>query len=107
MIAAGQESASFPIAAVDDGLDIGDKTAIITANVETDAGVILIQGSADASLLLKEADGPALSVSFATSTVQKGATATATVTRNTDTTDSTGRRPCRAATRPRRPSRPR
>ena len=88
MIAAGQESASFPIAAVDDGLDTGDKTAIITASVETYAGVVLIQGSAEASLLLKEADGPALSVSFAASTVQKGATATATITRNTDTTNS-------------------
>ena len=83
----GQESASFPIAAVDDGLDIGDKTAIITANVETDAGVIVIQGSANASLLLKEANGPALSVSFAVAAVDKGTTATATVTRNTGTTD--------------------
>ena len=88
VIAAGQESASFPIAAVDDGLDTGDKTAIITASVETYAGVVLIQGSADASLLLKEADGPALSVSFAVSTVQKGATATGTITRNTNTTNS-------------------
>ena len=88
VIDAGQESAIFPIAAVDDGLDTGDKTAIITASVETYAGVVLIQGSAEASLLLKEADGPALSLSFGVSTVEKGATATATITRNTDTTDA-------------------
>ena len=61
VIDAGQESASFPIAAVNDGLDIGDQTAIITANVETYAGVVLVQGSAEASLLLKNANGPALS----------------------------------------------
>ncbi len=88
VIDSGQESASFPIAAVDDGLDTGDKTAIITASVETDAGVVVIQGSAEASLLLKEADGPALSVSFGVSAVQKGATATATLSRNTSTSDA-------------------
>ena len=41
VIGAGQTSASFPIAAIDDGLDTGDKTATITANVETNAGVVL------------------------------------------------------------------
>ncbi len=81
VIDAGQESATFPIAAVDDGLDTGDKTAVITANVETYAGVVVVQGSAEASLLLLEADGPSLSVSFAASTVQKGASDTGTVTR--------------------------
>ena len=35
VINAGRTSASFPIAAVDDGQDTGDKTAIITASVET------------------------------------------------------------------------
>ena len=84
----GRTSASFPIAAVNDGLDIGNQTAVITASVETYAGVVLIQGSAEASLLLKNANGPALSLSLAASTVDEGATATATVTRNTDTTDS-------------------
>ena len=43
VIDAGQESASFPIAAVNNGLDIGDQTAIITASVETYAGVVLIR----------------------------------------------------------------
>lgn len=88
MIDAGQESATFWIAAVDDGLDYGDKTAIITANVETYAGVVVVQGSAEASLLLKEADGPSLSVSFATPTVQKGSSETGTITRYGDTTDA-------------------
>ena len=88
VIAAGQESASFPIAAIDNGLDIGNQTAIITASVETDAGVILVQGSADASLLLENANGPDLSLSFGVSAVEKGATATATLTRNTDTSDA-------------------
>ena len=93
VIDAGQTSASFPIAAVNNGLDIGNQTAIITANVETNAGVVLTQGSAEASLLLLNANGPALSLSFAASTVDKGATATATVTRNTATTDAAGRHP--------------
>ena len=65
VIDAGQESASFPIAAVNNGLDVGNQTAIITANVETYAGVVLTQGSAEASLLLLNANGPALSLSFA------------------------------------------
>ena len=88
VIGAGQTSASFPIAAIDDGLDLGDKTAVIMASVETDAGVIVNQGSTSAALLLKEADGPALTVSFAGPTVEKGAMATATITRNTVTSDA-------------------
>jgi protocatechuate 3,4-dioxygenase beta subunit len=88
VIDAGQTSASFPIAAVNNGLDVGNQTAVITASVETDAGVVLIQGSAEASLLLLNANGPALSLSLAESTVEDGASATATVTRNTDTTDA-------------------
>jgi CARDB/Carboxypeptidase regulatory-like domain len=87
VINAGQTSASFPISAVDDGLDTGDMAATITAQVVSDTGMILTQGSASASLLLQEADGPALTVSFAEVAVFKGTTATATVTRNTDTTD--------------------
>jgi len=88
VISAGQLSASFPIAAVDDGLDTGDKTAVISANVETNTGVIVNQGSTSASLLLKEADGPALTLSLSPSTVSKGTTGTATITRNTDTTNA-------------------
>jgi hypothetical protein len=87
VIGAGQESASFPIAAVDDGLDRGDKPAIITAKVETNAGVILDQGAATDTLLLGEADGPALTVGIGVSAVNKGTQAPATVTRNTSTTD--------------------
>ena len=85
VIGAGQVSASFPIAAVDDGLDTGDKTAVISASVETNTGVIVNQGSTSVSLLLKEADGPALTLSLSPSTVSKGTTGTATITRNTDT----------------------
>ena len=87
VIASGQKSATFPITAVDDRLDTGDKTALITASVETDAGVILVQGSSNASLLLKEADGAALTVSLSTTAVNKGSTATAILTRNTSTSD--------------------
>ena len=65
VIDAGQESASFPIAAVNNGLDVGNQTAVITASVETYAGVVVTQGSAEASLLLLNANGPALSLSFA------------------------------------------
>jgi RHS repeat-associated protein len=86
VIGAGQRVASFPITAVDDGLDTGDKATMITAKVETNAGVILDQGSANDNLLLKEADGPALTVSIAVSAVNKGTTTTATLTRNTTTT---------------------
>ncbi len=86
VIDAGQESATFPITAINDGQDEGNQTAIITASVETDAGVIVNQGSTFASLLLLNANGPALTVSFASSSVYEGTTATATVTRNTSTT---------------------
>ena len=58
VIDAGQESASFPIAALNNGLDFGNQTAIITANVETYAGVVVTQGSAEASLQLLNANGP-------------------------------------------------
>ena len=68
------------------GLDVGNQTAVITANVETYAGVVVTQGSAEASLLLLNANGPALTLSFATPTVAEGSTVTATVTRNTGTT---------------------
>jgi len=88
VIDAGQESASFPIAAVNSSLDVGNQTAVITANVETYAGVVVIQGSAEASLLLLNANGPALSLSLAAPTIAEGSTVTATVTRNTDTTDA-------------------
>ena len=40
VIDAGQKSASFPIAAINNGLDVGNQTAVITANVETYAGVV-------------------------------------------------------------------
>ena len=88
VIAAGQKSASFPIAAIDDGLDTSNRTAIITASVETDAGVIITEGFATAKLLLADANGAALTVSFAAPVVHKGSTATATISRNTSTTDS-------------------
>ena len=88
VIDAGQTSATFPIAAVNSGLDFGNKTAVITANVETYAGVVVTQNSAEATLTLLNANGPALSLNFAEPSVEKGATATATVTRNTDTTDA-------------------
>ena len=58
VIDAGQISASFPIAALNSGLDVGNQTAVITANVETYAGVVVNQGSAEASLLLLNANGP-------------------------------------------------
>ena len=87
VIAAGQSSASFSVSALNDGLATGDKTTAITASIETNAGVVLSQSSINTSLLLKESDGPALSVSFSGSGVKKGASATATVTRNTTTTN--------------------
>ena len=86
VIDAGQESASFPIAALNSGLDVLNQTAVITANVETYAGVVVTQGSAEASLLLLNANGPALTLSFVMPTVAEGSTVTATVTRNTNTT---------------------
>ncbi|MFI5458474.1 MAG: SdrD B-like domain-containing protein [Isosphaerales bacterium] len=88
VIDAGQESASFPIAAIDNSLNTTNESAVITANVESDAGVIVVQGSAEASLVLENVNGPALSLSFAAPTVFEGSTATATVTRNTATGNS-------------------
>ena len=55
-IPAGQTSVSFTIAAVDDGLDDADKTALITAKIETVAGVILTQGQSSTHLLVANAD---------------------------------------------------
>ena len=88
VIDAGQESASFPIAAINNDLDIGDQTVMIAATVETNAGVFVTQGSAAANLLVENANDPALSVSFAVPAVDKGSTATGTVTRNTSDTDA-------------------
>ncbi len=88
VIDAGQTSASFPIAALNSGLDVGNQTAVITANVETYAGVVVTQNGAEANLTLLNANGPALSLSFAAPTVVEGTPVTATVTRNTDTTDA-------------------
>ncbi len=88
VISPGQTSATFSVAAVDDGLDDASKTAVISAQIETDAGVILTQGEAIADLIVVNADGPALSVTFPTSTVLKGGNITATITRNTDTSSA-------------------
>ena len=58
VIDAGQLSASFPIAALNSGLVVLSQTAVITANVETYAGVVVTQGGAEVSLLLLNANGP-------------------------------------------------
>ena len=87
VINTGQVSTTFPVTAINDGLDVGNQTAIISANVETISGKIVTQNSASASLLLKNANGPALSLSLSMSDVDKGADTTATITRNTSSTD--------------------
>ena len=66
----GQESVSFPIAAINNGLDVGDQTALIRAIVVTDAGVYVNQSSASASLLVENVNGPAVSLSLAAGSIQ-------------------------------------
>ena len=88
VIGAGQTSVGFLVTVVGDGLTLGDRSAVITAKVETNSGVILDLGSSNDSLLVKEADGPALSGSLASSVISKGAATTATVRRNTSTSGS-------------------
>ncbi len=82
-IPAGQTSATFPIAAVDDGLVTGNRSATITAAVETDAAVVVTGSQVAVPLTITEHDGPALTVSLAVSGIEANGTTTATVTRNT------------------------
>ena len=88
IINSGQSSATFEIAAIDDGLDLGDKTATITAQVTTLQGTVLTIGEASDSLTLIEHDGPALTLTFPVAAISDDGSTTATVSRNTPTTDS-------------------
>ena len=84
-IPANQASVSFPITAIHDGLVTGDKTITTTAQVTTVSGQVLSQGSASGSLTITEADGAALALTLANSSIAKGATTTATISGNTPT----------------------
>ena len=85
-IRAGSSSATFPVAAVRDGLAVGDRTAVITAQIEANSGAILAASGVSDFLVLAEADGPALTIAFPNEAVRAGNTMIGTVTRNTDTT---------------------
>jgi hypothetical protein len=74
-IPAGQASATFPIAAVDDGLINGPQTPTITASA---SGFV----SGTARLTVDESDVPTLQVVLDTSTVEESGSVTGHVTRN-------------------------
>lgn len=86
----GVTEASFTLGPVDDNMVNGDRTATITAAVYipscgcTSAEV----GTATATLVILNDDGPALRLASSASTVAEGKTLTLTVTRNTDTTEA-------------------
>ncbi|HWE97612.1 MAG TPA: CARDB domain-containing protein [Tepidisphaeraceae bacterium] len=85
IINAGQTSAVFAISAVDDGLDLGDKTTTITAQFITIEGKFVANTAVSDSLTVVEHDGAALSISLPSAAVGQGGTVLATVSRNTDT----------------------
>jgi hypothetical protein len=87
ILQAGQTSATFPVTAIDDGLETGNRTATITAEVNTSGGHLLTSGAASVTITLIEHDGPALTISLPIAAVAQGGIAQATVTRNTDTTN--------------------
>jgi hypothetical protein len=82
----GQMSAAFPVNAVDDGLDLGDATTVISAEVVTSNEVNLATSQVSDSLTVTEHDGPALTLAFSTTAIAQSGSTPATVTRNTPTT---------------------
>ena len=91
LIPAGQTSATFFVAAVDDGLDDANKIAAISARWKRTRVWLLSQGEARANLTVVNADGPALSVTFPNSTVPKGTDITGTIMRKHGYVFSTAR----------------
>ncbi|MDB5329637.1 MAG: hypothetical protein JWP03_788, partial [Phycisphaerales bacterium] len=85
IINAGQTSAVFAISAVDDGLDLGDKTTTITAQFVTLQGKFVANTGVSDSLTVIEHDGAALSISLPVAAIGQGGTTLATVSRNTAT----------------------
>jgi uncharacterized repeat protein (TIGR01451 family) len=88
-IPAGQASASFPVAAVNDGVVAGDRMAAIGGSILSDYNGQPIAAITPDVLTVTEANGPALFVKLATGAVREGLVpaTTATVSRNTAPTN--------------------
>ncbi len=89
-IPANQASASFPVAAVNDGVVAGDRVAAIGGSILSDYNGQPIASIPPAVLTVTEANGPALFLTLATAAVREGLdpATTATVSRNTASTSS-------------------
>ncbi|WP_256872037.1 Calx-beta domain-containing protein [Nostoc sp. TCL26-01] len=86
-IAANQASATFEIQGVDDTIVDGTQPVIITAKpVYTNTNVALQTGNATANLNVIDNESPSLKLTIDRDFISETGTATATITRNTNTT---------------------
>jgi len=87
LVDSGESSVSFPIAAVNDGLDQGDQSVTITAEIITIQGAYLASTKTSTSLTVVNSNGPALTITLPQAAISAGGSELGTVTRNTSTTD--------------------
>src|SRR5581483_11643710 len=86
---ANQTSVTFPVNAVEDHLVTGDQNALVTAQLEDAfSATPLVAGAASASIKVTDDNGPALSLSLASSFIAENGSTTGTVTRNTLATNA-------------------
>ncbi|MBW4549589.1 MAG: S8 family serine peptidase, partial [Aphanocapsa sp. GSE-SYN-MK-11-07L] len=88
-IAAGQASATFRINAVDDTAVDGTQTVTITATpLNPETNTPLVEGAGSNTLQVTDNESPSLSLSLDKNIISETGTATATITRNTDSTEA-------------------
>jgi len=87
-VQAGQTSTTFPINAVNNGLDVGNQHADITAQFVSTGGVTLGNNSVTTQLTVLDSNGPALSISLPVAAISASGSTVATVTRNTGTSQA-------------------
>ena len=86
IIEANQASATFEITGVDDLLLDGTQTVIITAKpTYTSSNLTLDTGNATATINVLDNESPSLQITIDKDVISETGTATATITRNTDT----------------------
>ncbi|MGE0377399.1 MAG: SdrD B-like domain-containing protein, partial [Planctomycetaceae bacterium] len=88
VIPANQASVTFIVNAPEDELVNGTRVVLVTAYATTSAGTVIETGAASANLTILDNDGPTLTITVSDGALTEGLTRTATVTRNTDTTDA-------------------
>ena len=87
-IPANGASASFNVNVGDDNLATGPQAATLTAQVMTPLGNIMTNGQASIPLTVLDIHGATLAVSFAKTSVAKGASTTCTISRNSPPTNA-------------------